>query len=76
MPVRTPRLFTIPPSVPFLPALIEALLAGRLVDGFPALDSVSLALVPIALTIVVMAAAALPARRALKISPTVALRAE
>jgi ATP-dependent helicase/nuclease subunit B len=35
MPARTPRLFTIPSSVPFLPALIEALLAGRLVDGFP-----------------------------------------
>lgn len=32
---RAPRLFTIPSSVPFLPALIEALLAGRLVSGFP-----------------------------------------
>jgi ATP-dependent helicase/nuclease subunit B len=30
----TPRVFTIPPSVPFLPALIEALAAGRLVGGF------------------------------------------
>jgi ATP-dependent helicase/nuclease subunit B len=36
MPARAPHLFTIPSSVPFLPALIEALLAGRLVDGFPA----------------------------------------
>ncbi len=35
MPTRSPRLFTIPSSVPFLPALIEALLAGQLVDGFP-----------------------------------------
>jgi ATP-dependent helicase/nuclease subunit B len=35
MPARTPRLFTIPSSVPFLPALIEALLSGRLVEGFP-----------------------------------------
>lgn len=35
MPSRAPRLFTIPSSVPFLPALIEALLAGRLVHGFP-----------------------------------------
>jgi ATP-dependent helicase/nuclease subunit B len=35
MPARAPRLFTIPSSVRFLPALIEALLAGRLVDGFP-----------------------------------------
>lgn len=35
MPARTPRLFTIPASVPFLEALIEALLTGRLVEGFP-----------------------------------------
>lgn len=31
-----PRVFTIPPSVPFLPTLIEALTRGRLVPGFPA----------------------------------------
>src|SRR5215510_3606929 len=31
----TPRLFTIPASAPFLPTLIDALLAGRLVPGFP-----------------------------------------
>jgi ATP-dependent helicase/nuclease subunit B len=30
----TPRVFTIPPSVPFLPALLAALREGRLVDGF------------------------------------------
>src|SRR5438477_9234641 len=31
-----PRVFTIPASVPFLPTLIEALLGGRLMSGFPA----------------------------------------
>ena len=31
-----PRVFTIPASTPFLPALIHALREGRLVDGFPA----------------------------------------
>ncbi len=31
-----PNVFTIPASAPFLPALIDALLAGRLVPGFPA----------------------------------------
>ncbi|MFL5062619.1 MAG: double-strand break repair protein AddB [Xanthobacteraceae bacterium] len=36
MAVRTPRLFTIPASAPFLPTLVKALLAGRLVPGFPA----------------------------------------
>jgi ATP-dependent helicase/nuclease subunit B len=30
-----PRVFTIPPSAPFLPTLIEALVEGRLVPGFP-----------------------------------------
>ncbi|HZP75810.1 MAG TPA: double-strand break repair protein AddB [Pseudolabrys sp.] len=30
-----PRVFTIPASVPFLPALVKALLDGRLVEGFP-----------------------------------------
>jgi ATP-dependent helicase/nuclease subunit B len=33
---RIPRLFNIPPSAPFLPTLIAALVDGRLVDGFPA----------------------------------------
>ncbi|HEY2227589.1 MAG TPA: double-strand break repair protein AddB, partial [Xanthobacteraceae bacterium] len=32
--VHTPRVFTIPASAPFLPALIKALLDGRLVPGF------------------------------------------
>ncbi|KAB2877656.1 MAG: double-strand break repair protein AddB, partial [Pseudorhodoplanes sp.] len=36
MPDQSPRLFTIPASVPFLPALIEALVTGRLVPGFSA----------------------------------------
>src|SRR5262245_57219801 len=36
MAARAPRLFTIPASAPFLPTLIKALLAGRLVPGFPA----------------------------------------
>src|ERR1700736_4690173 len=36
--VHTPRVFTIPASVPFLPTLIRALLDGTLVPGFaPAL---------------------------------------
>ncbi len=34
--VHTPRVFTIPPSAPFLPTLIKALLDGTLVPGFPA----------------------------------------
>src|SRR5215467_12958736 len=36
MATRTPRLFTIPASAPFLPTLIAALVAGELVPGFPA----------------------------------------
>ena len=40
----SPRVFTIPASVPFLPALIRALLDGRLVEDFPtAGDPLSLA---------------------------------
>jgi ATP-dependent helicase/nuclease subunit B len=31
----TPRVYTIAPSAPFLPTLIEALVEGRLVPGFP-----------------------------------------
>ena len=44
MAASPPHVFTIPASVPFLPALIKALLDGRLVDGFPnASDPLSLA---------------------------------
>src|SRR5438270_3972175 len=40
---RFPRVFTIPPSVPFLPALVRALVDGTLVRGFaPAADPLSL----------------------------------
>ncbi|MBS9477156.1 double-strand break repair protein AddB [Ancylobacter radicis] len=39
-----PRLFTIPPSVPFLPTLTDALLDGRLIEGFaPGNDPLALA---------------------------------
>jgi ATP-dependent helicase/nuclease subunit B len=44
MAASPPHVFAIPASVPFLPALIKALLDGRLVDGFPnASDPLSLA---------------------------------
>src|SRR5215207_5600575 len=36
---QKPRVFTIPPGAPFLPALIEALLAGRILNGFPGPDA-------------------------------------
>jgi ATP-dependent helicase/nuclease subunit B len=36
MPASRPNVFTIPASAPFLPVLIEALRAGKLVPGFPA----------------------------------------
>ena len=36
MPAAKPNVFNIPASVPFLPALIDALRAGKLVSGFPA----------------------------------------
>jgi ATP-dependent helicase/nuclease subunit B len=35
MPVRQPRVFTIPSGAPFLPVLSRALLDGALIDGFP-----------------------------------------
>ncbi|HTR11780.1 MAG TPA: double-strand break repair protein AddB [Roseiarcus sp.] len=38
MAIREPRVFTIPPGAPFLPTLAEALLDGRLIDGFPRAD--------------------------------------
>src|ERR1700687_2548498 len=36
MPAAKPRVFNIPASAPFLPVLIDALRAGKLVPGFPA----------------------------------------
>src|SRR5919109_5103973 len=39
----TMRIFTIPPSAPFLRTLIAALLAGRLVPTFPLDDPLALA---------------------------------
>ena len=36
MPATNPNVFNIPASAPFLPVLIDALLAGKLVSGFPA----------------------------------------
>lgn len=36
MPAGRPNLFTVPASAPFLEVLIDALLAGRLVKGYPA----------------------------------------
>ncbi|MEX1083626.1 MAG: hypothetical protein WEC82_04835, partial [Xanthobacteraceae bacterium] len=39
----TPRVFTIPASAPFLRTLIEALIGGRLVEGFkPGRDPLAL----------------------------------
>src|SRR3954454_22860336 len=32
---QEPRVFTIPPGAPFLPTLIESVLNGRILDGFP-----------------------------------------
>jgi predicted permease len=46
------------------------------VRDIPPVDLISLAIVPIALLFVVVGAAALPVRRALRVSPTIALRAE
>src|SRR3954467_1250202 len=44
MAIPTPRVFTIPASTPFIPALIEAVLNGRLVPGFtPGADALGLA---------------------------------
>ena len=35
---RAPRLFTIEPGAPFLATFVDALLAGKVVSGFPASD--------------------------------------
>jgi predicted permease len=48
--------------------------AQSVVDGVPPLEIATLAIVPVALTLVVVVAAAVPAARALRVNPTVALR--
>jgi ATP-dependent helicase/nuclease subunit B len=61
---RSPRVFTIPASVPFLPALVRALVDGELVPGFaPSAD-------PLALT---AATLYLPTRRACRLARDVFL---
>lgn len=57
-------------------ALLLQRLAAVFVHALPGLDVVSFVGVPLAVTIVMAGAAALPARRAIRISPTIALRAE
>ena len=57
-----------------------ALLISRAMRSFvrdiPPVDLLSLAVVPVALLLVVAGAAAVPLRRALSVSPTIALRAD
>ena len=57
-----------------------SLLLTRLLRSFvyavPSLDLASIAVVPAALLLVVLGAAALPTRRALRVSPTIALKAD
>jgi ATP-dependent helicase/nuclease subunit B len=61
---RDARVFTIAPSVPFLPTLVRALVDGRLVPGFPVSDD------PLALT---AATLYLPTRRACRLARDVFL---
>jgi ATP-dependent helicase/nuclease subunit B len=64
--VAAPRVFTIPAAVPFLPTLLRALDAGRLVPGFPARDD------PLAFA---EATIYLPTRRACRLARDVTLDA-
>jgi hypothetical protein len=59
-----------------LASILLKRVADAFVHGLPPLDLISLAAVPAVLTVVVLAAAAVPMVRALRISPTIALRAE
>ncbi len=64
MPIPRPNVFTIPSSAPFLPALIKALVAGKLVSGFsPSGDPLALASVTLYL----------PTRRACRLARDVFL---
>jgi ABC-type antimicrobial peptide transport system permease subunit len=51
-------------------------LAGTLVHGLPGVDRVTLTATPVILAVVVVLASVVPLRRALAVSPTIALRAE
>jgi ATP-dependent helicase/nuclease subunit B len=64
MAIPRPRVFTIPPSAPFLPTLIRALVAGELVPGFSASED------PLA-----RASLYLPTRRACRLARDVFLDA-
>jgi predicted permease len=57
-------------------AILAVKVLATFVHGLPALDVVSLAIVSLGLVLVVSGGAVLPAWRALRISPTIALRAE
>ena len=57
-------------------ALLLARVLRSFVHAIPAVDLASLAVVPLALLLVVLGAAALPTRRALRVSPTIALKAD
>jgi ATP-dependent helicase/nuclease subunit B len=62
--MASPRVFNIPASAPFLPTLIEGLLSGRLVEGFPPARE------PLALA---QATLYLPTRRACRLAQEVFL---
>ena len=64
MPVSRANVFNIPASAPFLPVLIDALRAGKLIPGFPASGN------PLALT---AATLYLPTRRACRLAREVFL---
>jgi predicted permease len=57
-------------------SLALARLLRTFVYAVPSLDLASVAVVPVALLLVVLGAAALPTRRALRVSPTIALKAD
>jgi predicted permease len=63
-------------GVGVLGALVVARVTRAFVTTVPPVDTISLAVAPLALIVVVLGAAALPTRHALRISPTIALRAE